>query len=381
MLCESERTKRPEGDKLSSQARYDHFDTLPYSHLQASGDGERNRRAPDAVRGVTLCHAVFRKPARYYLSYVPEGKMSSVFCEKEGGGPAKLREGIERKREVFYTKEQETGRPLFRKGRPMRSRRHHMAAKRTKRDRKAVPIVKWVGGKRQLLSALDPLLPKRIRTYCEPFVGGGAMLFHLQPDSAYVNDVNPELINLYEVIRDDVDSLLAELETFRNEPDFFYAVRDWDRDPQAYAALSRVKRAARVIYLNKTCYNGLFRVNSAGEFNTPFGRYKNPSIVNESARSARLCTAISPPRISAFPAPITPRCSNRCHRTRSCIWTRPTTPCPIRQISPATPRRASAGRSRSACANAAMRLTGGKSASCCQIRPHRSFWNSTGTIM
>ena len=106
-----------------------------------------------------------------------------------------------------------------------------MAAKRTKRDRKAVPIVKWVGGKRQLLSALDPLLPKRIRTYCEPFVGGGAMLFHLQPDSAYVNDVNPELINLYEVIRDDVDSLLAELETFRNEPDFFYAVRDWDRDP------------------------------------------------------------------------------------------------------------------------------------------------------
>ncbi len=161
-----------------------------------------------------------------------------------------------------------------------------MAAKRTKRDRKAVPIVKWVGGKRQLLSALDPLLPKRIRTYCEPFVGGGAMLFHLQPDSAYVNDVNPELINLYEVIRDDVDSLLAELETFRNEPDFFYAVRDWDRDPQAYAELSRVKRAARVIYLNKTCYNGLFRVNSAGEFNTPFGRYKNPSIVNESALRA-----------------------------------------------------------------------------------------------
>ena len=146
-----------------------------------------------------------------------------------------------------------------------------MAAKRTKRDRKAVPIVKWVGGKRQLLSALDPLLPKRIRTYCEPFVGGGAMLFHLQPDSAYVNDVNPELINLYEVIRDDVDSLLAELETFRNEPDFFYAVRDWDRDPQAYAALSRVKRAARVIYLNKTCYNGLFRVNSAGSSTPPSG--------------------------------------------------------------------------------------------------------------
>lgn len=150
-----------------------------------------------------------------------------------------------------------------------------------KGDRMVGPVVKWVGGKRQLLGALEPLLPKRFRAYCEPFVGGGAMLFHLQPKKAYVNDVNPELMNLYEVIRDDVDGLLRELVTFRNDAECFYAVRDWDRDPQAYAAIDRVKRAARIVYLNKTCYNGLFRVNSAGEFNTPFGRYKNPDVVNE----------------------------------------------------------------------------------------------------
>ena len=88
-----------------------------------------------------------------------------------------------------------------------------MAAKREKGDRILVPVVKWVGGKRQLLKALDPLLPERIGIYCEPFVGGGAMLFHLQPEQAYVNDVNAELINLYEVIRDDVDGLLLLLNT------------------------------------------------------------------------------------------------------------------------------------------------------------------------
>lgn len=156
-----------------------------------------------------------------------------------------------------------------------------MAAKREKGDRILVPVVKWVGGKRQLLRALDPLLPERIGIYCEPFVGGGAMLFHLQPEQAYVNDVNAELINLYEVIRDDVDGLLRELSAFTNDRECFYAVRDWDRDPESYAQISRVRRAARIVYLNKTCYNGLFRVNSAGEFNTPFGRYKNPGIVDE----------------------------------------------------------------------------------------------------
>ena len=150
-----------------------------------------------------------------------------------------------------------------------------------KKDKLVAPVVKWVGGKRQLLNDLTPLIPKRMTTYCEPFVGGGALFFYLQPSKAIVNDINQELIHLYEVIRDDVEELIAELEQYQNEADAFYSVRDWDRDPVFYQTLSKVKKASRVIYLNKTCYNGLFRVNSAGEFNTPFGNYKNPNIVNE----------------------------------------------------------------------------------------------------
>ena len=143
------------------------------------------------------------------------------------------------------------------------------------------PVLKWVGGKRQLIGSLAELLPKRrVTSYCEPFMGGGALLFSIQPPKAWVNDVNHELIQVYEVIRDDVEPLLAELGKHRNEPEYFYEVRDWDRDKAYYASLSTVQKAARVIYLNKTCYNGLFRVNSAGEFNTPFGKYKNPNIVN-----------------------------------------------------------------------------------------------------
>ena len=142
------------------------------------------------------------------------------------------------------------------------------------------PVVKWAGGKRQLLDELCPLLPKRISSYCEPFVGGGAMLFRLQPAAARVNDINEGLIRLYEVIRDDVEGLIAALSVHKNEEAYYYAVRDWDRDPARYAALPAVEKAARLLYLNKTCYNGLFRVNSAGAFNTPFGRYKNPTIVN-----------------------------------------------------------------------------------------------------
>ena len=144
----------------------------------------------------------------------------------------------------------------------------------------ARPILKWVGGKRQLLPALVPLLPKRFSSYCEPFLGGGAVLFSLQPQKAVVNDVNADLIDLYKVIRDDVDGLIRELSSHRNTEAHFYKVRDWDRDKRYYSSLSQVKKAARLIFLNKTCYNGLFRVNSAGEFNTPFGHYKNPSIIN-----------------------------------------------------------------------------------------------------
>ncbi len=149
-----------------------------------------------------------------------------------------------------------------------------------KKDPLVAPVVKWVGGKRQLLDALTPLMPARISRYCEPFVGGGALLFRCQPPTAHINDINAELINIYRTIQQDVEALIAALAQHRNEADHFYAVRDWDRDKAAYDRLSDVQKAARILYLNKTCYNGLFRVNAAGEFNTPFGRYKNPNIVN-----------------------------------------------------------------------------------------------------
>ena len=145
------------------------------------------------------------------------------------------------------------------------------------------PVVKWVGGKRQLLDVLRPLLPSRIThyVYCEPFLGGAAMLFDIQPRYAYVNDLNGDLIVLYQVIRDHVDKLIDVLKTHKNTPEYFYELRACDRNHDQFKAMTPVERAARLLYLNKTCYNGLFRVNSMGEFNAPFGRYKNPTIVNE----------------------------------------------------------------------------------------------------
>lgn len=143
------------------------------------------------------------------------------------------------------------------------------------------PVVKWVGGKRQLITELSAYLPKDGFTkYYEPFLGGAAMLFHLQPKKAVVNDVNADLINMYQVIKNNVDELIEELGTHSNDEQHFYEVRDWDRDKELFDAKSNIEKAARLIYLNKTCYNGLFRVNNAGEFNTPFGHYVNPGIVN-----------------------------------------------------------------------------------------------------
>jgi len=148
------------------------------------------------------------------------------------------------------------------------------------------PVLKWVGGKRQLLDVLVPLVPRNYKTYCEPFVGGGALLFKLQPQVAVVNDINADLINVYEVIQDNVTDLINILETHKNTSTHFYEVRDWDRNRDSYSKLSKVERAARTIYLNKTCFNGLFRVNNAGEFNSPFGNYRNPNIVNAPALKA-----------------------------------------------------------------------------------------------
>lgn len=150
-----------------------------------------------------------------------------------------------------------------------------------KKGKLVAPVVKWVGGKRQLLDQITPLLPKRFTSYCEPFLGGGAVLFSIQPNMAVVNDLNGDLILVYEVIRDDVDSLIASLKTHENTQEHFYAVRDLDRNRESYDALSRVEKASRLLYMNKTCYNGLFRVNNSGEFNSPYGHYKRPNIVNE----------------------------------------------------------------------------------------------------
>jgi len=144
------------------------------------------------------------------------------------------------------------------------------------------PFLKWVGGKRQLMPTIVTHLPKNINelTYVEPFIGGGAVLFHLQPKNAIINDFNEELINVYEVIKNNLEELIEDLKKHKNEPDYFYEIRSLDRNDN-FKNLSKVERASRVIYLNKTCYNGLYRVNNAGEFNSPFGRYKNPNIVNE----------------------------------------------------------------------------------------------------
>lgn len=149
------------------------------------------------------------------------------------------------------------------------------------KNKLVIPFVKWVGGKRQLLDEIIPLLPKHFTTYCQPFLGGGAVLFSIQPSKAIVSDLNIDLITAYEVIRDDIEALIESLKKHENTTEYFYAVRDMDMDKTSYQALSRIEKASRQIYLNKTCFNGLFRVNSSGEFNSPFGHYKNPNIVNE----------------------------------------------------------------------------------------------------
>lgn len=150
------------------------------------------------------------------------------------------------------------------------------------RNKLIAPFLKWVGGKRQIMPAIVDHLPKNISKlfYIEPFVGGGAVLFHLQPKKSIINDFNSELINVYEVIKNDLDKLINDLKKHKNESDYFYQIRGIDRT-ENFKTLTKVERASRIIYLNKTCFNGLYRVNNAGEFNAPFGRYKNPNIVNE----------------------------------------------------------------------------------------------------
>jgi DNA adenine methylase len=148
------------------------------------------------------------------------------------------------------------------------------------KNKLVAPFLKWVGGKRQIIPTIAEHLPKTIKVYIEPFIGGGALLFHLQPKKAIINDFNSELVNVYSVIKTDLESLILDLKKHKNESDYFYEIRGIDRTGEI-EKLTNAERASRIIYLNKTCFNGLYRVNSSGEFNSPFGKYKNPNIINE----------------------------------------------------------------------------------------------------
>ncbi len=154
-----------------------------------------------------------------------------------------------------------------------------------KKEKTIQPFLKWAGGKRQLLPEIRKLIPTRFDQYYEPFLGGGAVLFDLQPNNAIVNDSNEQLVNVYKCIKDHVAELLQELKKHPNEKKHYYKIRELDRHKD-FEQISNISKAARIIYLNKTCYNGLFRVNSHGQFNVPFGRYKNPRIVNEPVLAA-----------------------------------------------------------------------------------------------
>lgn len=145
----------------------------------------------------------------------------------------------------------------------------------------AKPILKWAGGKTQMLGDLLPKVPSSYGRYIEPFLGGGAMFFALQPEQAVIADSNPELINLYRQVANHVDDVVCQLKKYENTQEMFYTVRgqDWTMLPEAEAA-------ARTIFLNKTCFNGLYRVNKKGRFNVPFGKYKNPKICDEEGLKA-----------------------------------------------------------------------------------------------
>lgn len=149
-----------------------------------------------------------------------------------------------------------------------------------KRNDLLQPFLKWAGGKRQLVSQIREFIPRKFDLYFEPFVGAGAILFDLQPRTALINDVNEELINCYRVIKRDPTRLLAHAREHRNTKSYFYNLRSLDR-ATSFNELSPIERASRIIFLNKTCYNGLFRVNSQGQFNVPFGNYSKPVIVDE----------------------------------------------------------------------------------------------------
>ena len=141
---------------------------------------------------------------------------------------------------------------------------------------KGKPFVKWAGGKRQVMDELEKYIPEEYNTYYEPFVGGGALLFELSPKNAVINDYNTELINVYECLKDEkkFDAMCRKLNKHEanHSEEYYYEVRNLDRDKKKFSKIADYKRAARTIYLNKACFNGLYRVNSKNEFNVPFGK-------------------------------------------------------------------------------------------------------------
>lgn len=141
---------------------------------------------------------------------------------------------------------------------------------------KGKPFVKWAGGKRQIIDKIMHLIPDEFDTYYEPFIGGGALLFELSPKKAVINDSNIELMNVYSVLCDyekfkKMCNTLNSYETKHSE-EFYYEIRSKDRNKSSYNRLADYTKAARTIYLNKACFNGLYRVNSKNEFNVPFGK-------------------------------------------------------------------------------------------------------------
>jgi len=145
------------------------------------------------------------------------------------------------------------------------------------------PFVKWAGGKRQLIPAIEKHLPEKFSSYFEPFLGGGALLFHLLSENknlkGNVSDLNSDLVLSYVTIRDNLNGLLKSLQKhsnkyFSNSESYYYSVR-------ASNPKSQIEKVSRLLFLNRTCFNGLYRVNSKGKFNVPLGRYSHPNIIQE----------------------------------------------------------------------------------------------------
>lgn len=147
------------------------------------------------------------------------------------------------------------------------------------------PFTKWTGGKRQLLPILRKKMPSKFNCYMEPFIGGGALFFDIQPERAIINDYNENLILTYESIRDDLSNLIAILEVHKknNEEigkDYYLKIRALDRSSEI-DKLSKTEKAARLMYMLRVNFNGIYRVNSKNQFNVPYGSYKNPKIVDK----------------------------------------------------------------------------------------------------